>query len=69
MGELINQGQKTASTSRTKPGKTNEETKQGEKKKKKKEERKIQNTNQNKKPFRNKTPESHKEKNMEWVWG
>lgn len=57
VGELINQGQKTASTSRTKPGKTNEETKP-----KKKKKRKIQNTNQNKKPLRNKTPESHKEK-------
>lgn len=40
-GELINQGQKTASTSKTKPGETNEETKR--------KKRKIQNTNQTKK--------------------
>lgn len=58
VGELINQGQKTASTSKTKPGETNEETKW--------KKRKIQNTNQTKNPSEQDTRKQEKKQNKTW---
>lgn len=62
VGELINQGQKTALTSKTKPGETNEKPKWGGDI--------IQNTKQ-KNPLKQNTQKARrkKKKNMEWVWG
>lgn len=52
VGELINQGQKTASTSKTKPGETDEKTKLGGKE--------IQKTNQTKNPSNTKHPKARR---------